>query len=97
MPVPLEHRTQPDTAFFVHVAYAPCGAAHGSKADDSHVLNVEPRKREVRLLEQTILAAIAGAATDKCAHRCVPQRCGRLARMARAFACKIPIRAIAST
>src|SRR5262249_40646862 len=156
MPVPLEHRTQPDTAFFVHVEDTHCRSAHGSQADDNtvgqaemlfpgvrtwveehndctcvgvnarkigalmsvasvagqgkvgrmviatmlarnDVLNVEPRKGEVLLLEQTILAAMAGAVTDKVTNRCIHQCCGRLARMARAFACKIPMRSIAST
>jgi len=61
------------------------------------VLNVEPRKGQVLLLEQTIFAAMTGAVPDKVANRGIHQCCGRLARMARAFACKIPIRSIAST
>ena len=61
------------------------------------VLNLECRKRQVLSLEQTVFAAIAGSVTDKLPDRCVHQLCGRLARMTRAFACKIPIRSIAST
>ena len=153
--LPLEYRTQPDTAFFVHVEDAHCGAAHGGKADNPNVgqaemlfpgvltwveergdfvrfwidareistfmgvasvagqgqvgrliiptmlarndvLNVERRKWQVFLPEQTVFAAIAGSATDKCADGSVHQLWARLARRTRAFACKIPIRSIAS-
>jgi hypothetical protein len=152
----LEHRTQPDTAFFVHTEYTNRGAADGGKADNGHVvqeevffpgvlpwveerddltrfgvdarqigalvrvtsvagqgkvcgsvipamlagndvLDLERRKREIFLLEQALFTAIASPLTDKFADRCVHQLGGRLARMARAFACKRPIRSIAST
>jgi hypothetical protein len=46
--------------------------------------------------EQTVFAAIAGSAKDKCADRRVHQLCGRLERRTRALACKILIRSIAS-
>ena len=61
------------------------------------VLNVESRKREMLLREQTVLATMARSATDAFANRCVHQLCGRLPRRIRAFACKIPMRSIAST
>lgn len=60
------------------------------------VLNVERRKRELLLPEQTVFAAIAGPAKDKRADRGVHQLCGRPERRARALACKTPIRSIAS-
>src|SRR5262252_8658056 len=41
MPVPLEHRTQPDTACFVHVEDTHSGSAHGSQADDNTVGQAE--------------------------------------------------------
>ncbi len=40
-PIPLEHSTQPNTAFFVHVEDENCGAAHGSQADYHNVGNLE--------------------------------------------------------
>jgi hypothetical protein len=61
------------------------------------VLDLERRKRQVFLPEQTMFAAIAGPLTDKFTDRCAHQLGGRRARMARAFACKKPIRSIAST
>ena len=61
------------------------------------VLNLERRKGEVLLFEQTVLAAIAGPAMDKLPDRCVDHTCGAGVRSVRAFACKMPIRSIAST
>ena len=40
-PLPLEHSTQPDTAFFVHVEDEHCGAAHGGEADEYNVGQLE--------------------------------------------------------
>jgi hypothetical protein len=62
----------------------------------NNVLNVEGRKRELLLAEQTIFAAIACSAKDKYADRRVHQLCRRLERRTRTLACKIPIRSIAS-
>jgi hypothetical protein len=39
--LPLEHRTQPDAAFLVHVEDKNCGAAHRSQADNHNVGNLE--------------------------------------------------------
>jgi len=39
--LPLEHPTQPDAAFFVHVEDENCGAAHRSQADNHNVGNLE--------------------------------------------------------
>ena len=61
------------------------------------VLDMKRRKRKMFLLEETVFTAISGSATNKFADRSVHQLGGRLAGMARALACKIPIRSIAST
>ena len=61
------------------------------------VLDLERRKRQVLLFEQTVLTAMACSPMDKCPNRCVHHPCGRGARTVRAFACKMPIRSIAST
>jgi hypothetical protein len=39
--LPLEHRTQPDAAFFVHVEDKNCGAAHRSQANNHNVSHLE--------------------------------------------------------
>src|SRR5262245_59848965 len=41
MPVPLEHRTQPDTAFFVHVEDTHDRSTYGSQADNNTVRQAE--------------------------------------------------------
>lgn len=61
------------------------------------MLDVKGRKREVLLLEPTIFTAVSGAAPDEVADCGVHQHCGRRVRMARAFACKRPMRSKAST
>jgi hypothetical protein len=61
------------------------------------VLDMRRRKRKMFLLEETVFTVISSSATTKFADRSVHQLGGRPAAMARALACKIPTRSIAST
>jgi hypothetical protein len=70
---------------------------HFTMLTGNNVLDPERRDWEVLLPEQTIFTAIVSPLTDKVAERRIHQLGGRLAKMARAFACKRPIRSIAST